>query len=209
MRLADFQRRLITTLLDIDELRGFALAGGWALNAHHVLERPTRDIDLFTPDPDLVSAAAASAEQVLHAQGLRVDRLRETPTFVSLLVTDVDSGLATTVELAHDARIRPPTRLDLGPVVSVDELAADKMLALWGRAEARDLLDVDALLHLVSLPRMLDLAAEKDLGFEPRRLADAISAAVNRPDSAYTALGISAEDAEALRRRARTWLAKG
>lgn len=128
---------------------------------------------------------------------------------MSLLVTDVDSGLATTVELAHDARIRPPTRLDLGPVVSVDELAADKMLALWGRAEARDLLDVDALLHLVSLPRMLDLAAEKDLGFDPCRLADAISAAVNRPDSAYTALGISAEDAEALRRRARTWLATG
>lgn len=52
--LADFQRRLITTLLDIDELWGFALAGGWALNSHHVLERPTRGIDLFTPDPGLV-----------------------------------------------------------------------------------------------------------------------------------------------------------
>jgi hypothetical protein len=105
--LAGFQRRLITTLLDIDELRGFALAGGWALNAHQVLERPTRDIDLFTPDPDLLTTAAASAEQVLHASGLRVDRLRETPAFVSpLLVTDTDTGLATTVELAHDARIK-------------------------------------------------------------------------------------------------------
>ena len=57
MRLADFQRRLITTLLDIHELRGFALAGGWALNAHHLLERPTRDIDLFTPDSDVVPTA--------------------------------------------------------------------------------------------------------------------------------------------------------
>ena len=61
-------------------MRGFALAGGWALNAHHVLERPTRDIDLFTPDSDLVPTAAASAEQVLHVHGLRADLLRETPT---------------------------------------------------------------------------------------------------------------------------------
>lgn len=83
------------------------------------------------------------------------------------------------------------------------------MLALWGRAEARDHLDVDPLLHLLSLQRMLDLAAEKDLGFDPRRLADAITAAVNGPDSAYTALGISAEDAEALRGHARTWLTTG
>ena len=67
--------------------------------------------------------AAASAEQVLHATGPRVDRLRETPTFVSLLVTDPDTGFTTTVELAHDARIRPPARLELGPVVAVDELA--------------------------------------------------------------------------------------
>jgi hypothetical protein len=116
--LAGFQRRLITTLLDIDDLRRFALAGGWALNAHQILERPTRDIDLFTPDPDLVPTAAASAEKVLHAAGVRVDRLRETPTFVSLLVTDTDTGLATTVELAHDARIRPPAGLELGPVVA-------------------------------------------------------------------------------------------
>ena len=77
--------------------------------------------------------AAASAEQVLHATGLRVDRLRRTPTFVSLLVTGPDTGFATTVELAHDARISPPTMLDLGRVVSVDELAADKILALIRR----------------------------------------------------------------------------
>jgi hypothetical protein len=52
------------------------------------------------------------------------------------VVTDPDTGFTTTVELAHDARIRPPATLELGPVVAVDELAADKMLALWGRAEA-------------------------------------------------------------------------
>jgi hypothetical protein len=105
-------------------------------------------------------------------------------------------------------RIRPPTRLEIGAVLSVEELAADKMLALWGRAEASDLLDVDALLHLVALPGMFELAAEKDPGFDPSLLGDAIAAAVNRPDSAYTALGISIDQAEALRRRARTWLAE-
>ncbi len=83
------------------------------------------------------------------------------------------------------------------------------MLALWGRAEARDLVDVDALLRHMSLQKMLDLAAEKDLGFDARRLADAIAAAVNRPDSAFVALGLSADETEALRARAQSWLTRG
>jgi hypothetical protein len=43
--------------------------------------------------------------------------------------------------------------------------AADKMLALWGRAEPRDFLDVVMLRGRYDGARLLELAAEKDRGF--------------------------------------------
>jgi hypothetical protein len=48
----------------------------------------------------------------------------------------------TRIDLAWDARMRPPVATDLGTVLHEDELAADKLLAVFGRAEARDFLDV-------------------------------------------------------------------
>jgi predicted nucleotidyltransferase component of viral defense system len=68
---------------------------------------------------------------------------RVTPTFRQVIVTDRHETVL--VELAHDARRWPSSVLSIGAVLSIQELAADKTLALFGRAEARDLLDVHAL----------------------------------------------------------------
>lgn len=51
-----------------------------------------------------------------------------------------------TVEVFADGgRLHDRVTLDLGPVLHRDNLAADKMLALWGRARPRDFFDVAAL----------------------------------------------------------------
>ncbi len=57
-------------------------------------------------------------------------------------------------------------------MLSLDELAADKLLALFDRAQARDFIDVQALVERVGLRRMCELAAEKDHGFSPDLLFD-------------------------------------
>jgi hypothetical protein len=48
-------------------------------------------------------------------------------------------------QVAHDARIREAVQLSFGRVLHPDEVAPDKTLALFGRAAARDLVDVAAL----------------------------------------------------------------
>ncbi len=50
-------------------------------------------------------------------------------------------------------------------MLSLEELAADKLLALFDRAQARDFLDVRALIERFGLERMCQLASEKDRGF--------------------------------------------
>jgi predicted nucleotidyltransferase component of viral defense system len=64
------------------------------------------------------------------------------------------------VEIAHDARIREAVQLSFGRVLHPDEVAADKTLALFGRAAARDLVDVAALSGRYTLEQLCELAAD-------------------------------------------------
>lgn len=51
------------------------------------------------------------------------------------------------------------------PVLSSTELAVDKVLAIFGRAEARDFLGLAAVVTNYGLEALFRLAAEKDRGF--------------------------------------------
>jgi predicted nucleotidyltransferase component of viral defense system len=48
--------------------------------------------------------------------------------------------------------------LEIGPVLHPDDLAADKVLALWGRARPRDFFDVAALIERYGTDQLLTLA---------------------------------------------------
>ncbi len=167
------QRRVAEVFLALPEAQGFALAGGAALILREVVQRETNDLDFFTPDPAVISAAAAALEQAAAKSGWDVDRIRSHPTFARLVVSTPDGEVV--VEMAHDFRLQPTSDLDIGPVLSVEELGADKLLALFGRAEPRDFVDVYFLAQQLGVSRMLELAASKDTGFDHYHLAIAIA----------------------------------
>jgi hypothetical protein len=50
------------------------------------------------------------------------------------------------VELGMDWRMNEPIRLAIGPVLHADDAVANKVCALFGRAEIRDYVDVAAIL---------------------------------------------------------------
>jgi hypothetical protein len=121
-----------------------ALAAGGAMLAHDLVDRPTQDVDLFTPDPAEVTQLTDALAVALRTEGAAVRVDRRGPGFTRLGVTVAD-GRSVVVEIAHDARIREAVQLSFARVLHPDELAADKTLALLGRAAARDLVDVAAL----------------------------------------------------------------
>ena len=108
----------------------------------------------------------------LRTEGARVKVDRRGPGFTRLAVTVADRR-SVVVEIAHDARIREAVQLSFGRVLHPDEVAADKTLALFGRAAARDLVDVAALSGRYTLEQLCELAAEKTPGstaeFSPTR----------------------------------------
>jgi hypothetical protein len=181
-----------------------ALAGGGAMLAHDLVDRPTQDMDLFTPDPGEVTRLSDALAVALRTKGAQVRVDRRGPGFTRLGVTVAD-GRSIVVEVAHDARIREAVQLSFGRVLHPDEVAADKTLALFGRAAARDLVDVAALSERYPLEQLCKLAAEKDAGFDRRVFADALSAAAAHSDAAFAELGFGPATVTALRASAAQW----
>lgn len=168
--LSSLQERLWRLVSQLPESETVALAGGAALIVRGVVDRPTRDMDFFATSPEEVDRVLPSLETLLEAEDLEVQRVQVANGFARLLVSS--EAETTTVDLSWDARRFPMERVEEGAILADDELAADKLLALFGRAAARDFVDVAALASRYGLERLCDLAAEKDPGFERSVLAD-------------------------------------
>lgn len=173
-RLTPLQRRLIVIMARIRP-QG-VLTGGAALAAVFSGDRATRDLDwlwrgeqALGPIPDKVRAS-------LRREGLQVDTLQTSPSFVRLRVGD---GVETVVlDLVADPtpgvevpRVVRWEGVDL-QVDTLHEILVNKLCALLGRAEVRDLYDVRALLARGGdLRRAVRDAPKKDGGFSPLVLA--------------------------------------
>jgi len=170
--LSSLQVRVTRTFFTLAESSGFVLAGGAALIVQRLVDRTTADLDFFGAERALVTVAADALGHALVLDGLSCDEARRHVGFVRLTVHDGEEH--TEVDLGVDPPWRPPVATELGPARSSEELAVDKVLALFGRAEARDFVDVHALAPLHGVDHILASAPEKDGGFSPYRLAEGL-----------------------------------
>jgi len=66
-----FQAEVARVALVAAADHGFALAGGNALVAHGLVDRPTQDVDLFSPEPGAPGAILDSVRQASPRAGIR------------------------------------------------------------------------------------------------------------------------------------------
>lgn len=189
---------------------GFALAGGYAVQAHGILDRPSEDVDLFTAW-ERRSEFAVAVDAVMNAfdaAGYRVEVSQRFETFARLDVTDpAVPDKPYKVELAANWRALPPVMMDIGPVLHVDDVVAGKMSALFTRAEPRDFLDVDAALVTGRYTRekLVELAEQADAGFDRMVLADLFAMLARYPDRRFAAYGAEPGHIKAMRERFAGW----
>lgn len=198
-RLTKLQHRVLDALDGFEP--PFVLTGGGALAGVHLRHRETRDLDLFWRRHEKLDELPRQVVDRLVAHGLSVTTLRTAPSFVELRVSD--AGSAVIVDLVADPShvADPPEKHLVGRaeilVDSPREILANKLCTLLGRAEIRDLIDVDALLARgVSLDVALADAPSKDGGFSPLTLAWVLERVDVRRMA--NAVGVSENEAERL-----------
>ena len=173
-QLTDLQVDLAAVFFALDAAEGYLVAGGAALLACELIDRPTEDLDLFAATPTRSVAPGKDAfVGALRARDCGVEVIQDGPTFCRMVVTR--AGEQTLVDLAIDSQPRTrPIITVLGPTLAPLELAGRKLLALFGRAEARDFADTYLLAQRFGTEALIEQARAIDAGFDLRVLAQMI-----------------------------------
>ena len=170
MALTPFQRDVCRLLADGRRRAGDSYgAGGAALNAALRTPRLSGDVDFFHDTADAVARAWDRDRAALEAAGFAVSTLRERPGYVDAEIARAADRLV--MEWAQDSAFRFFPLVeddDLGLALHPFDLATNKVLALVGRLEARDWVDVLACdARLQPIGYLAWAACGKDPGFTP------------------------------------------
>lgn len=150
------------------------VAGGVALNLAIKSRRRSRDIDLFHDSDQALRESWAADHHLLRANGYTVTPLHETPVFIEAYVNRNSEPVL--VQWARDSAFRfyPLVEDDLlGLTLHPFDLATNKVLALAGRLEPRDWVDMLGCHNRIQHLGYLTWAAcGKDPGFSPEAILD-------------------------------------
>ena len=208
------QREVATIALRTAARHGFALAGGNALIAHGIIDRPTDDVNLFSNQETAVTDAAAAVEDALREAGFEAERRDQTglgDIFYGMgeglaeWIITAPGGQQTMLQMAYFDRTRGPVTMDVGPVLDLEDLAASKVCALASRVEPRDYIDTAAALQRYSVDQLISLARRMDPGLEDRDFADAGAQLDRMPDGVFTRYGLTPADVARLREVFTAW----
>jgi len=164
--LTDLQEKVLAIFFSVQELKQhFYLTGGTALSVFYLKHRLSDDLDLFTHSADM-DVAARIFEDALRTARIKFAKENSSPTFRRYriegslqvdLVRDVDFH-AGSPQLIGDFMVDSPLNI-----------AVNKVLAIYGRLDPKDYVDLYFLKPYLNfnILELIKLAQNKDAGLEP------------------------------------------
>ena len=175
------------------------IADGAALNTLIGATRISRDIDLFHDTAEAVASTWDSDRTLLESQGYRVQAQRMRESFVEAVVSM--GGRSVVMQRAPDSAFRFFPLIeheDFGLTLHPFDLATNKVLALVGRLEVRDWVDV---IHCHGRIQRLGCqawaASGKDPGFSPPAILEQAGRSARYSAAEIDALSYSGEPPDA------------
>lgn len=169
--LTALQRQVLETFFAREQ--GFDLSGDAALIGDHLHHRSTTDLDLFTAEKDAFSRARSRLEEVAALLGAVMVIRQQSPHFLRVVMQTSTEGLVVNCVLDQlPPAIREKESHGRVRVDPAAELLINKLTALVGRQEERDLVDVYCLERSgLRVENALAAAEQKDGGCTPANLA--------------------------------------
>ena len=165
------QKTILTQFPKVSESEHFYLTGGTALAYFYLQHRKSNDLDFFATNEELLLPFSFHLEEFLKEQKMEVERRRGFRSFVELIVKNKTEE--TMIHLALDAAFRFEQLKEFSEfsglkVDNLQDIAVNKLLALFGRAAFRDFVDVYFLVHQAKFEpeSLIKNAKIKDPGFD-------------------------------------------
>ncbi|MFH7337320.1 nucleotidyl transferase AbiEii/AbiGii toxin family protein [Streptomyces sp. KHY 26] len=157
MNLPEPHRRLLADAVTAGGAHGLVLAGGYALEAHGLVERPHGDVDLATESGEDMERIAGAVAAALEARGRGARVGAVTARTAQLAVTDPPTGGSCVLALHKESLWGPPDLTSYGPALCLEDAVGTKIRALYDRGAAVDLIDARAAAGRFSLPDLEEL----------------------------------------------------
>lgn len=123
-------RRLLADVLAVGGVYPLVLTGGYAVQAHGLVDRLSQDLDVATENPDPMEDIATAVRTELEQRGWRVEALETDPLSARLIVTDPAIREDCEVDILKEALWRPPVLTEHGLVLSLEDVVGTKVRAL-------------------------------------------------------------------------------
>jgi hypothetical protein len=186
-------KALVETVLPVCSRYGLGVAGGYAVKAHGLVERPSEDIDFATGTTAPVEQIVDALADAYQAGGFGVQILGADGRKGHLLVT-FPLGGTYRVDVLKEPLNHPVVWMEFGPVIALADAVALKMGALHDRALPRDVLDAHGASALFSRSELIAACrAALDDEFNIETLRDQLAFASAYPDEAFTRYGARPE----------------
>ncbi|MFF5029800.1 nucleotidyl transferase AbiEii/AbiGii toxin family protein [Streptomyces collinus] len=206
MSLSDLHRRLLVDILDIGTPYPLVITGGYAVQAHGLVDRLSQDVDVATENPAPIGEIIRSVSEGLTDRGWQVEQIEIGALSGRLLATDPSTSEQCEVDILKEVLWHPPASSEYGPVLSFDDMIGTKMRALADRGAVRDLIDVYAASQHRSRAELENLGRRHArYEFSLEDLHDRLTGAEWWDDQDYADYGFQPDQIDALRAWALGW----
>jgi hypothetical protein len=173
MPIGEFEREILLLIARNRNPDSF-IGGATVLHQSAASPRVSRDVDIFHDTTESLASSVEADTAVLRAAGYEVDLGREQETFRRAIVRR--AGRGTKLEWVFDSAFRFfPIEADaeVGWRLNFWDAATNKALALFGRHEFRDFVDIHYLHHHhLQFGALVWAASGKDGGLTPQMILE-------------------------------------
>lgn len=208
MNLSELHRRLLADVLDIGTPYPLVITGGYAVQAHGLVDRLSQDLDVATENPAPIGEIVQVVSEGLTERGWQVAQIEIGALSGRLIATDAATGEQCEVDVLKEVLWQPPAASPYGPVLALDDVIGTKVRALADRGAVRDLIDVHAASGHRSTAELENLGRRHArYAFSLEDLHDRLAGAEWWDDQDYADYGLQPDQIDALRTWALRWAA--
>jgi hypothetical protein len=122
VNLTELHRRLLKDTLEIGNSFPLVITGGYAVQAHRLVDRFSRDIDVATDTDVPMDAIVAAMTEGLTVRGWDMRILGIDPLSARMMATDPRTGEWCELDILKEAFGGPPETTPYGPVLALDDV---------------------------------------------------------------------------------------
>ncbi|MGM9386951.1 nucleotidyl transferase AbiEii/AbiGii toxin family protein [Streptomyces antibioticus] len=202
----ELHTRLLADVIALGSPYPLGLTGGYAVRAHHLVNRPSQDLDVATDNPAPRADIAVTLRAGPAARGWTVHALETAPLSARFTVTDPATGQDCEAAILKEIFWRPVVQSPYGPVLTEEDVIGTKVRALADRGAPRDLIDVFAASRRWPNAELEEFGRRHARGrFEREDLQANLTGAEWTDDEAFAAYGLDEATITALRAWALQW----